>query len=611
MQKTSKYIYSKRLFRTYLKGKYLNYFGGIAALLVTIVLTAVMPQVIQKAIDLLNKYDGSIEVKSQLRITALIIFAIGVILCLVRSLSRILIFIPGRQIENELRKDFFEATSSLEPKEISKYDIGDLISRGTNDMSSIRIMVSMGVLHTLNSSFMIVLCLYFMMQTSLKMTMLTLLPVPLLILGTNLISKKMLEYSRKTQRQLGELSESTRELIRAYDLFSIFDILPFVRTAFDKDNNNYLNSSILLGKSRIYLLAITIGVTNLTTFILIYFAGKFVLDEQLTVGQFVAFELYVAILVNPLRAVGWLVSALQRGEICLARIFPLIDLAKQYKEEQSKKKITTEEEFDKSHIKDAPLIQVNNLKFNYNSNAQNRFNVKVNNLTITQGKKYGIFGKTGSGKSTLLKILAGKIECNQGTLLLKGIPYKDINEETLNGQFSFVFQENQHFIGSIEDNLQDIVSSGNKQTNKSHISIEDAYKMSSLSNDIDVLPDKETTVLGEFGLNLSGGQKQRLALARALIYPSHVLFLDDFISAVDHKTEEIIIKNIFTKLQHTIILTSHRISALKNCDEIWVMEDGEITDKSNHQELIKKGGEYATIYRYQQFESKSTSESNL
>ena len=597
-----KYPFAKRFLKTYLSNTSKYYTAGMFFLVITILLTTILPKYIQQGIDLLNQYD--ISSNSKLRNIALVVFFSGIILCITRAFSRVFIFIPGRKIENQLRKDLFQATTKLPLKEVDKLGIGDVISRTTNDISSVRVMFSMGVLHITNSLLMITLCLYFMFQINIKLTFLCLIPVPLLIIFTNIIAKKLLFYSREAQKALGHLSESAREMFKAYDLFLIFDVLKFVRQGFDKNNDTYLHLSKLVARSRVFIFGITNGVINLAILLLIYFGSYLTLQSQISIGNLVAFSLYMSILIAPLRAIGWLISSFQRCEVCLARIFPIIDLANTYEKEQEQKPITCEEEFSEKRDEKVPILQGGNIKLTFH-----KFSLDVDSIKIEKGKKYGIFGRTGSGKSILIKILAGKIPPQKANLQINGINYNHITQKIIQKQFAYVWQNSQHFIGSIEDNLDDVSTSGSPQTYKKYLSEADAYNVSQLENDIHLFSEGKSTLLGEFGLNLSGGQKQRLALARALVYPAQVLCLDDFVSACDHKTEKKIISNIF-KLKHTIILTSHRISALEKCDEIWIMQNGKIIQKGSHKELLETNKEYSSIFHYQQFESQQKSKNN-
>lgn len=597
------YHNTKRFLKEYLPGKGIGYFWGVLFLLITIIATASGPIFIKDAINLLtDTIDKNSGQRDQLLIVSIYIVLIGVTLFIARTLSRVLIFLQGRKIEAEVRKDLFDAVVNMPLDTISKYQSGDLISRGTNDVTSIRVMISMGILHSINTGLIVPLCLYQMFMISTKLTLICLIPLPIAIICTRFISNKMMNTGRETQKQLGVLSETIREQFRAHTLLSIFPVFGLINKQFEKENDKYSECANQLMRIRVFMMMIVVVTLSLGMFILLRFGGPdAIANEQLgqdgfNIGAFAAFSLFLGTMQGPLRAAGFLLPLLQRGEICLERIYEVRDSAKTANDIDSNR--TYQKQLPEEY--DTPLISIKDLKFQYDTN-DNAFSIDIKNLELEEGKKYGIFGKTGCGKTTLINAICGNIRTTG--ISFCGVNYEDIASELLNSKFSLVPQDSKHFSKTIKQNI-DLITDNSKGDGKS-LSFEDAYQVSQLKNDIDEFKDGINTLLGEHGINLSGGQKQRLSILRALVKPNKMLIMDDYVSAVDHKTENLIISSLFEKVKnHTMLLVSHRVSALIPCDSIIIMEEGKIIDQGTHEELYKRNLDYKNTYDHQILESK-------
>ena len=599
----------KRFLKEYLPGTGCLYTIGIVSLLVTVLFQALIPEHLREAINTLSssKEWWSEDMKATLFGKAWIIIGYSILFLIARILSRVYIFLPGRQMESKIRQDFFSAAVSLPSDRSSEYSSGDLISRGTNDVSSVRVMISMGVLHTINSAVMIPLCIYFMFSISAKMTLLLLVPIPIVILTTRYLAKKMMMAAKKSQQELGVLSENTREQFKAHSLLSVFPVFKTIFKRVTVSNDRYTAKAEDLMKSRVYMFAVFSTLTSLGLFILLYFGGQESINSSdFGIGDFIAFSLYLGMIQAPLRALGWLLSIAQRGEVCLQRIYELRDVADQSRLIELERKIQSEEELERVLNVNAPMIEIKDLRFSYpKAKEEGSFELVIDSLKIEKNQTYGIFGQTGSGKTSLLKLLSANLRPSHGDIRFQSVAYKDIHVDSLSRQFSMLPQENSHFSGTIRHNVDLVHQHDSSHVhNKKSCNFEKAFEISQLTHDIAQFKDGLDTVLGEHGINLSGGQKQRLSLLRSLLRPRKVLMLDDFVSAVDHKTEEAIISSLFEELKdETAVLISHRISALKFCDQIIVMEDGRIVNQGSHEELMESNKSYAETYRYQQVES--------
>jgi ATP-binding cassette, subfamily B, multidrug efflux pump len=598
------YQNTKRFLAEYLPGKGKGYSLGIFCLLVTIITSTTIPLFIQDAINLIEKTNKGFtpEQSTELVKIALIILTLGIVLCIARVLSRILIFLQGRIIESEVRQDLFNSVVNMPMDILSKYQSGDLISRGTNDVTSVRVMISMGILHSINA-ISLIFCLFHMIRISPRLTLLCLIPLPLIILGTRFLSKKMMIAGRQTQTQLGTLSETTRELFRAHTLLTIFPVFNLLVDKFQKDNDIYRSRAERLLTIRVFMMIMVASILSTGLFILLHFGGpEAIANEKLgkdgfNIGAFTAFSLFLGVIQGPLRALGFLLPLFQRGEICLSRIYEIRDAAKEASETEEKRTVHKLPSIHKEQSK--AIIEIKNLNFSY-SNNENSFLLSIPQLTIIEGRKYGIFGHTGCGKTTLFNLLCANLR--SPGLFYNGTSYDKISTNALNRTFSIVPQENRHFSKTIAQNIE-LVQTNNTANGQFSTDFDSAYEISQLQGDIEQFNDGLDTLLGEHGINLSGGQKQRLSILRALIKSRNIILMDDFVSAVDHKTEKKIIDGLYAHLQdETVIMISHRISALIQCDEILVMENGKIIDQGSHEQLLTQNDTYRKTFEHQTLE---------
>lgn len=600
------YPNTKRFLKEYLPGKGKGYFWGILFLLLTIITTTSLPNYTKDAINFLtDSKDADQEKLSQFLYVSILILVLGIVLCIFRTLSRVFIFLEGRKIEAEVRQDLFDSVVNLPMNDLANYQSGDLISRGTNDVTSVRVMISMGILHTINTGLIVPLCLFHMFNISAKLTLICLIPLPLAIIGTRVLSHKMMIAGRETQKQLGVLSETIREQFRAHTMLSIFPVFDRVNEQFDKDNHTYSQKAETLLRIRVVMMIMVATILSLGMYILLRYGGpEAIANEELgkdgfNIGAFTAFSLFLGMMQGPLRSAGFLLPLLQRGEVCLERIYNVRDTAIKASKIDSARKFQKDKDLESK----APstLVSISNLNYSYNKEIENSFCLNIKKLDILKGKKYGIFGKTGCGKTILVNIICGNIR-TEG-ISFQGIPYNDISSELLNSKFSIVPQDSKHFSKTIQENIDLILKNSNTKPNA--LTFEDAYNVSQLKYDVQEFNNGLDTLLGEHGINLSGGQKQRLSILRALVKSRDLLIMDDYVSAVDHKTESRIITSLFQNIQgQTVMMVSHRISALAPCDEIIIMENGQIVDQGTHDDLYQRNKEYKDTYDHQMLEKK-------
>jgi ATP-binding cassette subfamily B protein len=605
--------FTKRFLREYLPGTGRWYFGGLTFLLITVVATTTIPLWVKRAVAILkNSSDGLADDQRQaLLVAGWAIILLGLVLALCRSLSRILIFIPGRRVEARLRRAYYDAAVVLPAHRAAEFTTGDLISRGISDVSASRVLLSMGVLHIVNSSLLLMFCLYHLLSMSPLLTLICVLPAPLMQLAIRHFSKSMIHQARAVQTQLGQLSEKIRETFRAHMLITIYPVYDQMIARFMSTNDAYRNASEEYMRGRVYLFTMIASLGGLAKVILLMVGGRMALGDsaRLSVEEFVAFGSYITLIQDPLRLGGFLMSMFQRGEAALERIYGVRDAADEYRAAQADRNVASTQALHAHENGTDVSIAVTNLAYAYPANGSANgttyargFALSIPSLEIRRGRRYGFFGPVGCGKSTLLNILNGSLAVPRGMCTFHGVDYNDVTDETLAREFSIAPQESRHFAMSIRENIDQVVRHAAQPSDAHHaLAFEQAYTVSQLEPDLAEFNDGLDTLLGENGINLSGGQKQRLSILRALVKPHRILMLDDVLSSVDHHTEAAILQHLYANLEpgDSVIFVSHRISALIPCDEILIMDQGQIVQRGTHAELLASHAVYRRTYKHQ------------
>ena len=605
--------HSQRFFRDYLPGHGVWYFWGLLFLVLNVAAIVTIPVFLDRVVTVLETATATNEfspaTRDVIRTNALTIIGLGIGLAIFRILSRVVLFVPGRRIEARLRQDYFGAITDLSPDQISRYQIGDLIARGTNDVNTSRVMLSMGVLHSVNAVLLMALSLFFMLRLSVWLTLVGLVFGPLLLMFVKRMSRLMMDKQRSARRELAELSETIRETFRAHTLMAVYPVFRQILARFEEHNRLYCEKNIELVRLRVPLFVSMGSFTDINQTLLLLIGGWMIMSGSgsFTVSNLIVFSVYLGLVQEPMRSGGFIISLFQRGEVSLERLYELYDEAGQARIHSESREISSSQHLENGRTGDAPLIQVRDLSFAYQAEGHQPFTLVIPDLSLVQGRRYGIFGSVGCGKSTLLSILSGSQPVPRGHLFLDGMDYADIDEEVLISQFSIAQQESRHFARTIRENIE-LVSSNERwqqfdSGDSSVLGFDDAYEVSQLASDVERFEDGLDAILGEDGLNLSGGQKQRLAIMRALVKPHRVLMLDDIVSAVDHHTEKRILEELYRILENQcLIFVSHRISALMPCDEILVMENGRIVARGSHSELLKTHDTYRRTWEHQVLE---------
>lgn len=534
------------------------------------------PKVLGSTIDMM-KVDGFNKSAVLNSIFLITLIAAGTFLF--TFLWRNFIIGNARKLECHFREELFRHFQKLSPEFYSKRKTGDLIAYAINDISAVRMTFGPATALSINGFVICASSIYFMLVSiDFRLSLLTLLPLPLLVYIMLRVGKQIQKRYKTVQENFGAISDKVQESI-----YGIRVIKSFVQEDKEIENfevlsNRMMESNIKMVQVSSYLAPIIEFSFSVSFVLNLIIGGNMVLNDTISLGDFVAFNTYLALIMSPIVSIGRVITLFQRGMASLERLSEITGVQPDIKD--GKKAIKQRINGD---------IEFSHLNFTYPGSEAPV--LKDITLKIPKGQTLGIIGRTGSGKSTLAGLLFKLYNINPGELFLDGRDITDYSLESIRNSFGFVPQDTFLFSATIKENIvffKDIYTDNE---------IERASQYSHIYESIIDFPDGFNTMLGERGVNLSGGQKQRVAIARAIIKDPSILILDDALSAVDTVTEGHILRNFkeYRKDKTTLII-SHRVSALADADEIIVMDKGRICEKGTHDELLKKGGLYYDIY---------------
>ena len=574
-------VQERRLLQ-YLSKHRQSFLLGFACVVVTNVLTLAGPWLIKYAIDDLQ----SSLTLGKVREYAAALLVLAVFAGFFRFLMRRIIIGASRDFEYDLRNDFFASLQRMHLGYFQHTRTGDLMSRATNDLSAVRMMIGPAVMYASSTGLTFIVGIVLMVSINPWLTALALVPLPFVSIVVRYFGAAIHHRFEKIQEQLSDISAVTQEslagvrVVRAYGQES-FDIERF-RSA----NEEYVvRNRGLIRLQGMYFpsMGLLMGIGAL---LVLWIGSREVVLGRMTVGELVAFNTYLMMLGWPMIAFGWVTNLLQRGTASWKRMLEVLD---------AQPAITDE------HVPAASIgtirggIEYRHLTFRYRD-VDVLHDVS---LTIPAGTTTAIVGATGSGKSTLLSLLPRLHDAPPGTVFIDGVDIREIPLATLRGAIGFVAQEPFLFSASVADNI----AFGLSDRARAQAAIEAAAATARLDKDIETFPNGYDTLVGERGITLSGGQKQRTAIARALVMSPAILILDDALSSVDTHTEEEILQRLSQVMrQRTSIIVSHRVSTVRGADQIVVLEQGRVAESGTHETLVRRGGLYAELYRKQLLE---------
>ena len=578
-------VYASRYRRTFIQ--------GLVAIVITTVIQLSAPWVLKYAVDDLQQ---GVTV-GKLRLYAGLLLLLAAVGGVFRFVMRRLIVGASRDIEYDLRNDFFAHLQRLSLGYFHRHRTGDLMSRATNDLNAVRMMIGPAVMYSANTSLTFVVAILLMLSINVRLTLLSLIPLPLVSVAVRYFGAAIHRRFDRIQAQLSDLSAVTQEALAGVRVVRAYGQEPFEIARFRAANDEYVerNRALIRLQGAFYpsvQLLMGIGVL-----LVLWLGSRDVIAGRMTVGELVAFNAYLLMLSWPMMAFGWVTNLLQRGMASWARMLEVMDAVPAITDAEATTAVSSV-----SAVRGD--IEFRNLTFTYAASGehpQGSGSVVLEGVSavIPAGSTVAIVGGTGSGKSTLLSLLPRLNDAPPGTVFIDGVDVRHIPLAVLRGAIAFVPQEPFLFSDTLAENMAFAVRHDGGLRER----VEEAARIARLDKDVEDFPQGYDTAVGERGITLSGGQKQRVAIARALVGDPKILVLDDAFSAVDTYTEEEILGRLRSVMrQRTSIIVSHRVSTVRDADLILVLDRGRIVERGRHDELVSLDGQYAELHRRQLLE---------
>jgi ATP-binding cassette subfamily B protein len=561
-------------------------------------LFAVLPaQVIRIAFDLVNEniaiyklYNG-FEKQEMIAVIfgqSLLFFGLTVLaLALLRGIflffMRQTIILMSRHIEYDLKNEIYEHYQKLSMAFYRRNNTGDLMNRVTEDVSRVRMYLGPAIMYTINTAILFILIIVAMFNVSARLTLFSLLPLPLLAVTIYYVHTIINQRSEKIQEQLSSMSSFVQESFSGIRVVKSYVREDDIRKKFNQESEDYKTHSMSLVQVQALFYPIMLLLVGLSTIATVYIGGIEVMKGTISSGNIAEFIVYVSQLTFPVTSLGWVTSLIQRASASQKRINEFL---------KTEPEITS---FNKKEIKLTGLIEFKDVSFKYPDTGIEA--IKNISFKVEKGQFLAIIGRTGSGKSSIANLLMRMYDADQGEILIDNQEIKDLDLTHFRNQIGFVPQEVFLFSDSIYNNIAFGLSVAEQSQ------VEQAAKDAALYDNIIGFEKDFQTMIGERGISLSGGQKQRLSIARAIIKEPQILIFDDCLSAIDTSTEEQILNNLGRIMKNkTSILISHRVSSIKNADHILVMDEGKIIEQGTHEALIDLKGSYFDLYEKQLLE---------
>jgi ATP-binding cassette subfamily B protein len=544
-----------------------------------------LPQVIGRAVD-----DLKLGVtREKLLLYALLILAVALSKGIFQYLTRWVVIGVSREIEFDLRNDLFAHLEKLSYSYYQRTRTGDIMARATNDLNAVRMLLGPAIMYSANTIVFTAGALAFMLHISAKLTLYAFLPLPFVSIVVQYFGRRIHERFETIQAMFSEISARAQENFSGARVVRAYVQEEAEIAGFESSNQRYIARSLKLVRLMGMLWPTLETMLGLANVLVLWLGGREVLYHRISVGNFVAFITYMALLTWPIIALGWVINIFQRGTASMGRINEIL---------------VERPEIEDSDARPAAMasslppllageIEFRGLSFSYND-APVLHDI---NLRIPAGSSLAIVGPTGSGKTTLVSLIPRIYDAAPGNVLLDGRPIREYPLEFLRRNIGFVPQETFLFSETVRENI------AFGKVDASDEEVREAAEAANIAADIEGFPDAYQTLVGERGITLSGGQKQRSAIARAIIRSPRILVLDDALSSVDTHTEDKILNHLRElMLGRTTIFISHRVSTVRNADRIAVLHGGHIVELGSHEELLALNGYYTDLYNKQLLE---------
>jgi ATP-binding cassette subfamily B multidrug efflux pump len=561
---------------------------GLACVVVTTAIQLLSPWVLKLAIDDLTAG----VTRQKLGIYAALLLGIACVGAVFRFLMRRILIGASRDIEYDVRNAFFTRLQQMPLSYYQARRTGDLMSRATNDLNAVRMMIGPAIMYSANTILVFLVAIVVMVSIDAKMTLIALIPLPFVSLSVRYFGNAIHTRFEAIQGQLADLSAVVQEALAGVRVVRAYTQEPHEMARFRRANEEYVRRNrALIQIQGLFFPSMTLFL-GFGSLLVLWYGSREVIQGRISLGEFVAFNAYLVMLSWPMIAFGWVTNMLQRGMASWKRMLEVLDAVP---------------EINDSSVtpagRSAPLtgaIEIRDLVFKYP--GSDRPALDHVSLRIEAGQAAAFVGATGSGKSTLISLLPRLHEPPPGTVFLDNVDVREIPLAALRGAIGFAPQEPFLFSATIADNITFGVTAPGDST-ALDAAMRRAASVARLDKDVEEFPRAYDTIVGERGITLSGGQKQRTALARAVTVDPRILILDDSLSAVDTYTEEEILQRLRGVMrERTSIIVSHRISTVRDADVIFVLDQGRIVERGRHEELILRSGPYAALYRKQLLE---------
>ncbi|MFB3886665.1 MAG: ABC transporter ATP-binding protein [Thermodesulfobacteriota bacterium] len=555
---------------------------GLSALIIVDVLQLFIPRVVKYAVDDLT---SGIILPRQLLFYGAEVLALALAIGGFRYVWRYLLLGTARRVERTLRDRLFQHLQTLSFSYFSRTKVGDLMAHATNDIEAVRMSIAMGLVFLVDTIILGLLTIFFMIYIHPLLTLYAILPMPLITVITLLFSKVIHQRFEVLQKTFASLTERVRESVAGIRVVKAYVQEEVEREKLSSLSRDYIRRNIGVTKAWGMFLPLMLFLSNLSMAIVLYQGGKLTIFQSISTGDFVAFMSYLGMLAWPMMALGWSINVIQRGTASMERLNRIFE--------------------EVSEISDSPetvwagslrgRIEIRGLTF-YAGNGGDPLLEDIR-LTIREGEKVVIVGRTGSGKTILCDLLGRILEPPAGRIFYDGTEIHSIPLKVLRRDLGYVPQDSLLFSDTIRENI----AFGRLEATEKEI--KEAAQIAQIYDEVMEFPEGMNTLVGEKGITLSGGQRQRVAIARALLLDAPIFILDDALSSVDIQTEERILEGMEKFFRgKTSILITHRIAPLRRADRIIVLDEGRIVEMGDHPTLLAKGGLYADLYWQRQLE---------
>ena len=567
----------------YFKKHRVKYLLGILMTVASGFAGALVPRYVGRAINMLQSGNATNE---SLVVNALYIVACAAVSGYLFYQVRQLIIVASREIEYDVRNDLLSHLLKLSLRYFQNTSQGEVMAYATNDINGVRNFVGPAVMYASDTITTFVFCLFFMIPLSPTLTLICLAPLPLMSVAVYLIGKRSHPLYDDVQGHYATLTARATESISGMKVVKAYVREEYERNLFDKLSDQYYQKNMRLAKLQGLMMPAIFSFVGFSVVLLLIFGSPLLVAGKLRLGDLTQFIIYLGMLTWPFIGIGIVTNFIQRGAVSMARLGKIFELVPE---------IADGEATDTSITSLNGAIEFRNVSFRYGDHLP--IVLDQIDLKIEQGKTLAIIGKTGSGKSSMVQLIPRLFETTGGDIFIDGKNIKTIPLEVLRGGIGVVQQESFLFSESIRSNIAYGIDNDSDEV------VMAAAQSAEMLKDISDFPHQFDTIVGERGITLSGGQKQRTALARAIARNPKILILDDAMSAVDTSTEERILSNLREIMRgRTSIIISHRISTVKDADEIIVIDNGKISERGSHNALLNLRGAYHDLYRKQLLE---------